>query len=70
MTRLNTAVREIKVVHARSRDVVSTLVLWYASDMQSYNRTIVHKDAGHSRLLEKWSYYYGMLVACSPLIER
>ena len=34
---------------------------WYARDKQSSNRTLAHKDAGHSWLLEKWSWYVSTL---------
>ena len=44
-----------QVIHACWRSVVSTLVRWYASDVQSSDGTLVHKIAGHSWLSEKWN---------------
>ena len=44
-----------QVIHGCRRSGVSTLVRWYTRDMQSFNRTLVHNDAGHSWLSENRS---------------
>ena len=49
------------VIHGCWRSVVSGLVRWYARDMQSSDRTLVHKDAGHSWLFKMWSSYASTL---------
>ena len=46
-----------QVIHGCRRSGVSALVRWYTIEMQSFNRTLVHNDTGHSLLSEKWSYY-------------
>ena len=58
-----------QVIYACSRNVVSTLVRWYANDTQSSDRTLVHKNAGHSQLPEKCSQYVSTQEKYSPLIE-